>query len=213
LKIRTVEHLVDHLDEDLIWRKKELSVLLWLLAKATADRRGPLLRASVALVYAHWEGFIKTAGSSYLEFVSNKRFKYSELTPNFIAMGARGLFRRAEASSGIAFHLELTEFFLARSDEICRLPYKDGVKTGSNLSSVVLKEIVTSLGLDFAPFEMKAHLIDERLLKERNSIAHGEYLLVDEESVEELAREVLDMLEAFRNQIDNAAILGTYRSS
>jgi len=37
-------------------------------------------------------------------------------------------------------------------------------------------------------------------------------LIVDEDSVKELATEVIGMLEIFRTQIDNAVALGAYRS-
>ncbi|OGP53347.1 MAG: hypothetical protein A2Y65_05520 [Deltaproteobacteria bacterium RBG_13_52_11] len=212
MSIRTEENLFDRLAEDLIWRKREITILRWLMEKASPDRLGPLLRSTVALVYAHWEGFIKTAGTAYLEFVHFRRLKHSELAPNFVALAARSMLRRAGATNKVAAHLEVTKFFLSRLNEQSRLPYRDGVDRGGNLSSGLLKEIVETLGLEFTPFETKVHLIDERLLRARNTIAHGEYLVVDVAAVDELAEEVLGMLEAFRAQIDNAAALGTYRS-
>ena len=163
-------------------------------------------------MYAHWEGFIKSAGSSYLEFLHFRRLNYSELAPNFLALAARPILRQGGASTKLAAHLEVTNFFLRRLGEQSRLPYKDGIDTRSNLSSVLLREIIETLGLNFAPYETKAHLIDERLLRLRNTIAHGEYLLIDQASVDELADEVVGMLEVFRTQIDNAAALGTYRA-
>jgi hypothetical protein len=49
-------------------------------------------------------------------------------------------------------------------------------------------------------------LIDERLLKTRNEIADGENsLTIDREQYIELHIMVMDMLEIFRNQIENAA--------
>lgn len=212
MSIRTEENLFDRLSEDLIWRKREITVMRWLLGQASPDRRNALLRATVALVYAHWEGFIKTAGAAYLEFVHFRRLKHSELAPNFIALTARSILRHATDTNKIAHHLEVTKFFLSRLEEQSRIPYRDGVDTGSNLSSVLLKEIVDTLGLEFAPYETKVHLIDNRLLRFRNTIAHGEYMVIDEESVNELTTEVLGMLEVFRTQIDNAVALNAYRS-
>jgi hypothetical protein len=198
----------------MIWRKREITAMRWLVEKASpyTDRHNAILRATVALVYAHWEGFIKTAGSSYLEFVHYKRLKHSQLAPNFVALAARSILRQASATNKIALHMEVTKFFLSRLEEQSRLPYADGVDTGSNLSSALLKEIIETLGLEFAPFETKIHLIDVRLLRTRNTIAHGEYLMVDEDSVKELATEVIGMLEIFRTQIDNAVALSAYRS-
>jgi hypothetical protein len=62
-----------------------------------------------------------------------------------------------------------------------------------------------------APFETKRELIDERLLHERNTIAYGEYLLIDRQSLDQLSAEVVGMLDAFRAPIDDAVALGSYR--
>jgi len=214
VSIRTAEDLFDRLSEDLIWRKREITDMRWLVKRSNQEygRHDAILRATVTLVYAHWEGFIKTAGSSYLEFVHNRRLKHSQLAPNFIALAARSILRQASSTNKVTPHLEVTRFFLSRLEERSHIPYLNGIDTGSNLSSVLLKNIVETLGLEFTPFETKIHLIDERLLRTRNTIAHGNFLTIDEDSVIELTKEVIDMLEIFRTQIDNAVALEAYRS-
>ncbi len=61
------------------------------------------------------------------------------------------------------------------------MPWLDGesIRTESNLSSKVLKEILWCLGIEDTPFILKAQLIDEKLAGKRNHIAHGEFLDVD----------------------------------
>jgi RiboL-PSP-HEPN len=209
MSIRTIEQLYDALAADLIWRKKELSA--YKLAMETAenrpDRRQAFLRGAVALLYAHWEGFVKQASQAYLEYVFYQRLKHSELAPPFLALAIRPLLRAAGDSGRIATHLRLTRFFLDGLDAPSVIPVKDGISTRANLSSRVLREIVDSLGLDYRDFETKAELIDEGLLESRNTIAHGEFLLVTPERFSQLHSEVIAMMETFSTQVTNAAAL------
>ncbi len=83
---------------------------------------------------------------------------------------------------------------------------KEAISTASNLSSEVFKEITSILGIDFSAYSTKSKLIDEKLLKQRNEIAHGNYLLIDRDGYIELHEKVTEMIDIFRNQIENAAI-------
>ena len=78
------------------------------------------------------------------------------------------------------------------------------------MSSDILKEITCTLGIDFSVYSTKSVLIDIKLLKTRNEIAHGNYLTVDREEYIELHTEIMGMLDIFSNQIQNAAINKDY---
>jgi hypothetical protein len=211
MSIRTAEQLDDALADDLIWRKKEMSVLKWEVEKANSDKRDALIRAGVALLYAHWEGFTKTAGSSYLQLVAFKRLKNAELAIPFLTISARKLLRSSSETSRITAHLAVTRFFLNHQEDQSSIAYKDAFSTEGNLSSKVLREILDTLGIDYSPYEMKAQLIDVGLLKSRNTIAHGEYLAIDEPRYHQLSDEVIGMLDTLRNQISNAAAKEEFR--
>ena len=212
MKIRTQAELSDFLASDLIWRKKELTEYRFLLAGARnrADRHGALLRGSVTLLYAHWEGFVKSASVAYLSYVSFQRLRLRELAPNFLALASRGLLRQGGAANTIGVHIEVVRYFREQLDSQASVPIRDGISTRANLNSEVLEEIVRSLGLDFTPFETKKHLIDEGLLASRNTIAHGEELRVTPERFEELYREVIEMLDQYRTQVENAVVLRAF---
>ncbi len=207
MSIRTVEQLSDKLSADLAWRKKELSEIKSLVeAKNVSDQRHKvLLRSGVCILYSHWEGFVKLAANSYLEYVRLKRLTYKQLSSNFLALAMKEKLKEAKETNKPSLYIPVCDFFISELDQRCILP-KDAISTASNLSYEILKEITDILGIDFSLYSTKSVLIDTKLLKIRNGIAHGEYLVFDRDEYIELHIEIIGMLEIFRTQIENAAI-------
>ena len=170
-----------------------------------------LRRAGVALLYAHWEGFVKAAGTAYVQFVANQRMTHRELRSNFLALAIKSKLHGAAESSKASVFNHVAEYFVDRLDERAKLLWDGAVQTKSNLSADRLREIITSLGLDYAPFEVKEKAVVERLREARNSIAHGRYMKIDGSEYERLHSEVLSLLEEYRGQIDVSASLKRFR--
>lgn len=211
MKIRTTEQLSDKLSDSLAWRKKELSEVKSLVeTKSFSDpKHKALVRSGICLLYAHWEGFVKSAANSYLEFVIMQRLCYKDLSNNFLALAMKEKLKEAKETNKPSLYIPVCDFFLDELDQRCSLP-KDAISTDSNLSSGIFQEITHILGVDFSLYSTKSVLIDTKLLKARNEIAHGEYSVSDREEYIELHREVIIMLDSFRNQIENAAINKDY---
>ncbi|MEG5048952.1 MULTISPECIES: MAE_28990/MAE_18760 family HEPN-like nuclease [unclassified Microcoleus] len=212
MSIRTAEQLSDKLATDLAWRKKELSEMKSLIeAKNVSDQRHKVLvRSGVCILYSHWEGFVKLAANSYLEYVISKKLTYQELSSNFLALAMKEKLKEAKETHKPSLYIPVCEFFLSELNQRCILP-KDVISTASNLSSEILKEITYILGIDFSIYSPQSPLIDTKLLKTRNEIAHGEDSVFDRDEYLELHRDIIGMLDIFRNQIENAAIQKKFR--
>jgi hypothetical protein len=211
--IRTLEQFSDSLAEDLAWRKQELSTLKSLIESAStlSVKEKMLLRSGITMLYAHWEGFIKSAASKYLEHVAMQRLRYSELSSNFVALALKQQLNDASETNKATIFTQRIDFIRSQLDEPSSVPYKDIVQTGSNLSSSILREITCLLSLDYSLYETKQVLIDEKLLSRRNSIAHGNFLQLDKQDYLELHEQVVGMMDVFRNQVENCATCESYR--
>lgn len=214
MTLRTAEQLSDRLSNELAWRKKELSEVKSLIETKTFpfSKHRALIRSGICLLYAHWEGFVKIAGNSYLEYVRMKKLCYKDLASNFLALAMKEKLNEARETNKPSLFIPVCDFFLEDLSQRCELP-KEIISTASNLSSEILREITSILGIDFSPYSTKAVLIDTKLLKKRNEIAHGEYSISDREEYIELHAEIIAMLNIFRNQIENAAINKDYMRS
>ncbi len=208
MSIRTLEDLSDKLAQDLAWRKRELAEIKSLVEakKDVSDQRHKVLvRSAVCILYSHWEGFVKLAANAYVEYVRLKKLTYQDISTNFLALAMKEKLKEAKETNKPSLYIPVCQFLISELNERCSLP-KDPISTASNLNSEILKEIADILGIDFSPYLTKSKLIDEKLLKTRNEIAHGEYSGVDRNEYIELHQETINLLDLFKNQIENAAI-------
>jgi hypothetical protein len=116
----------------------------------------------------------------------------------------------ARESNKMSIYAQVTEFFTSGLSERCNLP-TEIIETKSNLSSEVLKEIIHTLGLNYKEYVSNAKTIDETLLKNRNNVAHGNYLLMDVKEFLYLHGIIIDLMDLFSNQISNAASTKAYK--
>ncbi len=210
MKIRTKENFIDEMDNEIAWRKKELSYL-----KGNVKSNSPYfkthLRTGIVLLYAHWEGFVKNACELYLTYVKSLRLRYEELGENLIALSLKVSLTEFEQTNKSTVHCQVVNFLLNKMNERANVPSENVIKTGSNLNSNILREILTTVGLDYSAYELKNNLIDTVLLKNRNSIAHGEYIELDEVDFNELHTEIVSMMDDIKNKLSNMVVLESFR--
>jgi hypothetical protein len=212
MKANTEAEIQELLDEEFAWRRKELSTIRADLKTSIGASRNALLRAGVALLYAHWEGFVKVSSEAYLHYVRRRRLKYKELCPGFLALALRNRLKDLSAVDEASTHIGFVTFLVGDLESNAQLPKLGVIKAGSNLNSERLKTIVLTLGLDYSDFELKEKLIDKQLLDVRNSIAHGKEHCPSPEDFEILYQEITALLRNFKDQISNAVTLRTYRA-
>ena len=212
MTIRTKDALIMQVDQQLIWRRKELTEIRTLIegCHTNCSKQRTLIRAGVALLYAHWEGFVKISGTYLLEYISEQRYIHADLNSNILSIILRKQMNTAMHSKKTSVTGEFIEFFCTKMQARARLSTKNVVDTGSNLSSSILHEILWMLGLDKTEYITKKVLIDEKLVRQRNCIAHGEPLDISVEDYLELYDEVQILLEIFRTQVQNACVNSTF---
>lgn len=212
MKVRSREQLVDLLDAELGWRRKELTFIKSNVKTNSANYK-TFLRSGILLLYAHWEGFIKNACEFYLSYVKCQRLTYIELKENFIALSLKNNLLEFEQTNKSTIHCKIVEFLLNELDQRAIIPNENIIKTGSNLNSDILREILTSIGIDYTDYELKSNLIDAVLLKNRNSIAHGQYVELDDIEFASLHADVLWIMDDIKTKLTNAAILEYYKTT
>ena len=215
MMIRSLNHLTEYLDVEMSWRKKELTTLRYRLARCRDHERGILTKASLCLLYAHWEGFVRVAATCYVDYVVRQGIHLRDLAPNFIALGLRSEIRKAGESKKSTKHTKLVKKLRSDLSESFGTNAGDAIQISSNLKVKVLEEILSVTGIDPTDYLGKRVIID-RLVDQRNIVAHGvhgegyDILQCDYEA---LHRDVIALVEMFRTDIENAAAQKSYLKS
>lgn len=213
MRIRTTIDLYDAITNELAWRKKELTAVKANVHSARKFAKKTAMRAGITLLYAHWEGSIKNIAGQYLEHVSLKKLKYSQLKPNFLAITVHSNLQNFHETKKMTLHTETLKKILTMQNETSRIPYKSIISADSNLNSKVFVQIMATIGLDCKEYEIDYNFIDETLLGMRNQIAHGERLeniSLDENRYYQIHSKVLKLIDLFSTQISNAAAMKSY---
>jgi hypothetical protein len=159
------------LESDLSWREAELSSLkvLALDQDKRTVRLSTLLRALLALLYAHYEGFTKFAWDAYLVELSRRKLARKELIYPLAILSAEDEIKRLRAASYADFWSFLIgiSHYLEQSAE-----FPKQLEKRSNLWPEVFEENMDRLGVQCNTLNIyRAEL--RSLVAKRNEVAHG----------------------------------------
>jgi len=202
-----LEKLEENLNRDILWRKKELINLkneIDSKFKLNNQEVSFLIRGTIALVYAHWEGSIKSQLSSYIKFLNVLlKEKYIELD-NYDNEILDLIFQPAIKTlshNTKEKRLKGIESFrkLYFDKEILKIDANEVIDTKSNLSFEVLSKL-----FDKFKVQQLDNINDkfiEQLLKDRNSIAHGERKY-SKNINEDIKKDIENRIEKINNLIE-----------
>lgn len=206
MKIKTIEKLQDQLDRDLAWRKKEL-INLKLLVRCTQNSM--YCRMGLVMLSAHFEGFIRTVANYYVVFVACQKLPLKLINTNFAAIHFKHVIERDKETTKISSYTrKLDEIISQYFEEDFTVKYTINspiIKTESNPSSKVFREILASIGLSYSSYETKNNFIDTDLLSNRHAIAHGEQTKISCEEFYLTFDTVFEIMESFKDQVIQAA--------
>lgn len=192
--------------------QRELTTLLFVVQGSSPPQVQPLLRGGICLLYAHWEGFVTAASKTYLEYVANRRLRYRELKPNFLAAGMRLVIRSAVTQRNVEADMRLIRSIEEYREQRMARDVARVIESKSNLNAKVFGNIRTIIGLECSWFTALDKMkLDSRLLKHRNAVAHGEWLVIDKDDYTVLHSWLIGLIGAFRDDLLDAASTKQYR--
>lgn len=222
IRINSIEKLIEKLDEDIQWRKKEIVDIRTYCQNN--DNPKVLLRAAFVLCCAHFEGAIKYASNAYVAYIASQGFKGKELRVEISSILIR---KKKCASLNVAqpkkVKISVVSDILSAYDELLEnqfyiklseddlMPEIDEtdppLSTGGNPTPDVLAEISKILGVNYVElFQLREPFINSELLKPRHEVAHGEHRQIDIDELNSVCDFVLEIIEQFKCSIIDAAI-------
>jgi hypothetical protein len=178
------------MEEDLAWRQEELAFFKNQLNYVQEENKNKYRKILVLMLYSHFEGFLKLAMQSYIQFINELHISGNSVNSNLLVSN---LHREFTAYDNLDRKCKIFERPLPEGDYLHRIYRRvdfvesiDGFKekivnidddvidTESNLWYVVLQKNLYRIGLPIEMFADYKSDIDA-LVNRRNSIAHGNF--------------------------------------
>ncbi|MBB6250716.1 MAE_28990/MAE_18760 family HEPN-like nuclease [Nitrospirillum iridis] len=199
-----IDQFESQIEDDFTWRIKEMSTLVTCAQVAENKDKSAIIRSTIPIIYAHWEGFVKFSAEKYLEYISTKRMKYRNLKSSFIYLAVDGTCKEIQHSSPKR-KIELIWDIIASVDKTNKDRHNKKISTKSNLRFDVLEEICVILSLHHDEFKQYEHFINSDLCDGRNRVAHGRNFTVDIDRLKFIRDKSVEIMRIFKNQTINSA--------
>lgn len=209
--IFTFTHLSNKLDNELAWRRKELTLIYGQIKEENSPNQITLRRAAIPFLYAHWEGYVKIVSESYLEFVANKYEKISDLKTPLVVLAIQKNVNTFEASD-LEQKVLLFDALINQFDKKANIPVKNVIQTKSNLWFNVFEEILFTLGLEKINL-LKYKSVVNDLVESRNYIAHGHYLKISYQTYVNVHSDIISAMTQLKTEIENSAVQLHYKDT
>ena len=165
------------LSDDLVWREQELAFMRkqLIVAPVGSIQEKTLLRANLAMIYAHYEGFCKFALELYIDALERLKLKRKELVWPLAAFSMGKLHKVLCAETErVAFFSAFINEFEKQLEEVAEY---DRLPQIANLWPDLLHDWLSRLDLS-SEYVTNGHATLEALVYNRNQIAHGKKLMV-----------------------------------
>lgn len=210
MKLKTIHQLSASLNDDISWRHREIIELRMQAARKDNIAHKTILRAGVAILYSHWEGFIKSSSEMLLNYISNQKLKNEELSEVYVVQSFKSHLSNLAETKNAGVAIESLRFILGEMNKSSSINPKNYVNTESNLSSDVFDRIATSVGVDVQKYLHLYPFIDESIVHKRNFIAHGEFMDIDFDEYKRISDRVFDLIRSYKDDIENIAVSKSY---
>lgn len=171
------DYFAEQLTTDLVWRESELVILKKALLQTSvgSQQENTLLRANLAMVYAHYEGFCKFSIGVYIDALNKLKLPRKDLNWKLALLSMSGFIDEVKKEGQPAeVFLKLSQEF---NDQIELIAKYEQLSEISNLWPDLLISLLKQYNLN-SSIVSEHRITLESLVTKRNQIAHGKGLLV-----------------------------------
>jgi hypothetical protein len=193
--------------DDFTWRVRELSDLKQVIRLSGSSYAPVARKAALALVYAHWEGYVVFVAGAYLTYVAKRKRVLSSLMPSLHAVSLGSHVQEWQKQRDtIALRLKMVETFRSmQSQQFKDVPH-GSINAGGNLNFERFADICRVMMIDAATIITDKEYLDSEIVGVRNHIAHGGSVVVSDDRLAKASEFVLSSMRSFRTDIENCVL-------